>query len=225
MIPIATGLLGGSFDPVHNGHLALGSLAVERLGIAQVLFIPASRPPHKTERSLSGDHHRFAMLALATLDEPRFRVSAQELVRAGRSYTIDTLRSLHRTGGGDHRWCFLAGADAFAEIETWKKARQVVDLADFIVFPRNGIGFAELRRRVPSWAAERLVEHPVSGLPGRKEGRPGIYWMPLEVPDISSTEVRRRAASGGDLTALVPAAVARYIERYRLYRNDRGAAH
>jgi nicotinate-nucleotide adenylyltransferase len=224
--PAATGLLGGSFDPVHLGHLAMARIALERVGMGEVWFMPAARPPHKSDRALSDSHHRHAMLSLATLEQPRYRVSIEELERAGRSYTVDTLKRLRRAPGTRRRWCFLAGADAFAEIGTWRRPRSILDLAEFVVFPRNGIGFADLRRRLPAWVAERLVEHSASDprLPGSTNGRPGVHWVPVEVPAVSSTEVRRRARRGEDLTSLVPALVAHYIERYGLYRARRGAA-
>jgi nicotinate-nucleotide adenylyltransferase len=166
------------------------------------------------------------MLALATLEEPRFRVSIEELARAGRSYTIDTLRRLKTGGGSRRRWCFLIGADAFAEIDTWKSARRVLEAIDFVVYPRGGVGCVALRRRLPGWVTRHLVEH-TSANPAllRGPGRPGrAHWVPLEVPDVSSTEVRRRAARGGDLSGLVPALVAHYISQYGLYARRKGGA-
>lgn len=220
----AAGLLGGSFDPVHLGHLAMGRLALDLLGFAEVHFVPSSRPPHKTRRALTDSHHRYAMLALATLEEPRFRVSLEELKRSGHSYTIDTLRRLRASAGGLRSWCFLVGADAFAEIDTWKSARSVLDAVEFVVFPRDGIGFADLRRRLPAWVRRRLImHHPGNGLPA-PGGPPRVRWVPLETPRVSSTEVRLRAARGQDLSELVPPLVAHYIARYGLYRGRGGRA-
>jgi len=219
---VPTGLLGGSFDPVHNAHMAMARLALERLGAEEVHFLPVARPPHKTNRTLSSDYHRYAMLALATLGEPRFRVSTEELTRAGHSYTIDTLKRLNGSDGGARRWLFLAGADAFAEIETWKEAESLLEQVDFIVFPRDHFTFDELRRRVPGWAAARMIEHSASKpqMPLPRDGRTSVHWVPYEVPAVSSTAVRARAARGIDITSWVPEPVARYIERYGLYLDE-----
>lgn len=219
----ASGLLGGTFDPVHQGHLALARLALEALGLSEVRFLPAASPPHKTRRALTDSHHRWAMLALATIEEPRFRVSLDEIARPGRSYTIRTLERL-RAGRG--RLCFLIGADAFAEFDTWKRARAVLGAIEFIVFPRDGIDLDGLRRRLPAWISRHLVEHSLAeGRPVPSPGGPPrVHWVPLEVPGVSSTEVRRRAARGEDLSALVPALVAHYIAQYGLYRNRRAKA-
>lgn len=218
------GILGGSFDPVHAGHMTLAHLALDQLGLSEVRFLPAARPPHKTRRRLTDAHHRHAMLALATLEEPRFRISIEELARAGRSYTIDTLERLKTGEKNRRRWCFLIGADAFAEIDTWKSARRVLEAIEFVVYPRGGVDCAALRRRLPGWVTRHLVEHAAAeaALLRGPGGLPRAHWVPLEAPDVSSTEVRRRAARGGDLTGLVPALVAHYISQYGLYGRRKG---
>jgi nicotinate-nucleotide adenylyltransferase len=219
------GLLGGSFDPPHNGHLALARFALDRLGFQDVTFLPAAQPPHKARRRLTAPLHRHAMLVLATLEEPRLRVSLEELTRSGRSYTIDTLSRLGVRPGGAERWCFLAGADTLADIGTWKRGREVLERIDFVVFPRRGAGWPALRRRLPAWAAARLAERPVAGplrLPRRAPAR--LHWAPLEAPSVSSSDIRRLAARGEDLSGLVPPLVAHYIDQYSLYRRRKGAA-
>jgi nicotinate-nucleotide adenylyltransferase len=223
-VPIR-GLLGGSFDPPHNGHLALARFALDRLGFRDVTFLPASQPPHKAQRRLTEAHHRHAMLVLATLEEPRLRVSLEELTRPGRSYTIDTLRRLGVRAGGAERWCFLAGADTLADIGTWRKGREVLERIDFVIFPRGGTGWADLRRRLPAWAAARLAERPLTGplrLPPRAPAR--VHWAPLDPPAVSSSDIRRRAARRANLAGLVPALVAHYIDQYSLYSRRKGAA-
>jgi nicotinate-nucleotide adenylyltransferase len=168
------------------------------------------------------------MLVLATLGEPRLRVSTEELTRAGRSYTIDTLERLRRAGGR-RRWFFLAGSDAFVEIDSWKNARLVLDRVEFIVFPRQGAGAAALRRRLPAWVTRRLVEHTEADLPlaapaTERSAGPRVHWVPLRAPAVSSSEVRRRAARGENLDGLVPELVGHYIAQYRLYRRGKAAA-
>ncbi|MEE9230003.1 MAG: nicotinate-nucleotide adenylyltransferase [Acidobacteriota bacterium] len=215
--------MGGSFDPVHNAHMGMARLALERLGLEEIHFLPVFRPPHKMERPLSAEHQRYAMLVLATQPELRFKVSSEELTRERPSYTIDTLKRLRETESS-RRWYFLAGADTFAEIETWKQARSVLELVDFIVFPRNGITLAEMMKRLPDWANRRLIEHTGPELEPPLAAGPdtGVHWVPLAVPAVSSTDVRERAAAGGDLSSLVPEPVAHYIERYGLYRDEEG---
>jgi nicotinate-nucleotide adenylyltransferase len=223
-VPIR-GLLGGSFDPPHHGHLALARFALDRLGFKDVTFLPAAQPPHKARRRLTDSHHRHAMLVLATLEEPRLRVSLEELTRPGRSYTIDTLSRLGVRPGGAERWCFLAGADTLADIDTWKRGREVLDRIDFVVFPRRGIGWPTLRRLLPPWAEARFAERPLAGplrLPRRGPTR--LHWAPLDAPAVSSSDTRRRAARRQDLSGLVPPLVAHYIEQYSLYRRRKGAA-
>ncbi len=212
------GLLGGTFDPVHAGHLAVARLALEALGMSEVRFIPAASPPHKSGRRLSDRHHRYAMLALATIEDPRLRVSLDELGRPGRSYTIDTLRRLRLQPGERRRCCFLIGADAFAEIETWRRARSVLEEIEFVVFPRAGIHLPPLGRRLPDWATRHLVEYRAARGPLLPTSPPRVHWVPLRTPDVSSTEVRRRAAAGEEITGLVPPLVAHYIAQYGLYR-------
>ena len=208
---------------MHNAHMGMARLSLERLGLEEIHFLPVFQPPHKMDRALSAEHHRYAMLVLATQPEPRFRVSSEELSREGHSYTIDTLKRL-REAGGDRRWYFLAGADTFADIETWKRAKKVLELVDFIVFPRNGITLPEMKKRLPDWATRRFIEHTGPELNPALTGCPdtGVHWVPLEVPAVSSTDVRERAAAGGDLSPLVPEPVAHYIERYGLYRDEEG---
>lgn len=212
------GLLGGTFDPIHVGHLAVGRAARSVLGLAEVRLVPARLPPHRSGPHVSS-HHRFAMAALSVLTEPGWTVSDAEVDRDGPSYSYDTLQGVLAEGLAPTQICFLIGADAFAEIATWSRYPAVLDLAHFVVVARPGLPLAALEARVPAMAA-RLV--PPAALAAR--GTPGITLLDISTPDVSSTDIRARAASGQPLDGLVPEAVAQYIRRHGLYARTPRAA-
>jgi len=191
------GLLGGTFDPPHRGHVAVG-LAALRAGLDRVALVPARRPPHKDPVGITAPFHRFAMAALAVDGEERLVVSAFEVMREGPSYTIETVE--HYLAAG-HEVTLIMGADSLAEIETWKEADRLASLARIAVYPRAGVD--------PELAA---------GTPGAA----GLLRLEGPAVDVSSTDVRRRAGAGEPLEGLVPAAVARYIHKHRLYQGNTG---
>ena len=188
------GLLGGTFDPPHIGHLIAARAALERLGLDRVAFLPAAEPPHKTARHVSPAAQRLAMLRAAVAGEPRFEIEEAELDRTGPSFTVDTLRALRAAAPGTDL-VLLLGADQYAELPTWREPAAVRELARLVVIGRAG--------EVPEGAVERL-------------DMPRI--------DISSTLVRERVAGGLSVRWLVPRAVEQYIEDQGLYRTGRGAA-
>ena len=184
------GLFGGSFDPVHHGHLIVAQVATERLGLESLRFLPAREQPFKRGRHRTSPEHRAAMLSLAVSDAAGFAVERIELERAGPSYTVHTLEELHRLEPRSE-FVLLLGADAAAELPGWHEAGRIPELARVAVFARPG-------SRVPS--------------------SPFISEI-IEVPaiDISATEVRRRVFRGQSIRYWVPDAVAEYIARHRLY--------
>jgi nicotinate-nucleotide adenylyltransferase len=184
------GLLGGSFDPVHHAHLIVGQVALERLGLEQLRFVPAREQPFKIGRHGAGAEHRAAMLALALAGTPEFALERAELDRPGPSYTIDTLRGLREREPGVEL-VLLLGADAARELGAWHRAADIPGLARVVVFARPG--------------------SPVPDSP--------LISAAIEVPglDISATEIRRRAREGRSLRYWVPDPVAEYISRHRLY--------
>jgi nicotinate-nucleotide adenylyltransferase len=184
------GLFGGSFDPVHHGHLLVGQVAAEQLNLDILRFVPAREQPFKAGQHRTSSEHRAAMLSLAVAGTPGFEVERSELNRPGPSYTVDTLRHLREREPGSE-FVLLLGADAAADLPAWKEAERVRELARVAVFARPG-------SRVPDF--------------------PWIT-AALEVPviDISATEVRRRAYQGLSLRYWVPDAVAEYIAAHRLY--------
>ena len=185
------GVFGGSFDPIHHGHLLIARVIAETLGLDQVRFVPAREQPLKREGHRSSATHRSAMVALAVDDEPGFALESIELDRPGPSYTVDTLRAL-REREPELDPVLLLGADAAAELPRWKEGDAVLRLARVAVFTRAGI------------------EAPVI---------PGI-WRRVNVPaiEISATAIRARARAGQSLRYWVPDAVAEYVAAHGLYR-------
>lgn len=213
-----TGVIGGTFDPIHLGHVAAAQAALDALSLDQVLFVPSRQPPHRPGPPRASAFDRFAMVALAINRYPALLASDCEVRRQGPSYTADTLRALHASGHPASQLFFIIGTDAFAEIATWHDYPAVLDLANFAVISRPGQSIDDLRRRLPALAS-RMRE--VGARDTRVEGGPGcttaIYLVRAHTPDVSSTEIRARAAAHEPLTDLVSPDVERYIRRHRLY--------
>ena len=210
------GVLGGTLDPIHCGHMAAAVAARDALDLARVLVIPSRVPPHRAVQPRASAYHRFAMAALAVSGEPRIDVSDDELRSEGPSYTADTLERLHAGGLAASRIFFILGADAFAEIATWRRYPEVLDLAHFVVVSRPGHSIEALGARLPALAARM---RPI-GEAGRPSAGPSIFLLQAPTPDVSSTIVRRRLAEGGGITGLVPPLVEAHIVKHRLYRAD-----
>ncbi len=194
------GILGGTFNPVHLGHLALARAAKQRFRLDEVWFVPCARPPHKAAPDLASDKDRLAMLRAALRGRKYFRVADIELRRGGISYSVDTLRELKRRFPAAH-FHFIIGADMLPELHTWREIEHLLALCRFVVMCRPGARLAARRIRLPAPWPERLQR--------------GFFEGPFL--KISSSEVRARARRGLPLDHLVPKAVGRYIERRALY--------
>ncbi|MGE0445824.1 MAG: nicotinate-nucleotide adenylyltransferase [Vicinamibacterales bacterium] len=194
------GVLGGTFDPIHYGHLDAAGAACAALALDEVLFIPSHDPPHRPVDPLATPFHRFAMAALAVSGCDRYRVSDMELLRDGASYTVDTLRALHEQGWAASQLFFILGADAFAEVATWRDYPRVLDGANFVVVARRGTTPEEAVARNPELSA-----------------RTSIILLNADTRDVSSTLIRQRLRAGQPIDDLVPAAVARHILAHHLY--------
>jgi nicotinate-nucleotide adenylyltransferase len=219
MIRPYVGLLGGTFDPIHTGHLAVAHAGAQAFGLDIIRFIPSARPPHRTDSPQASGYHRLAMIDLAVAGATdragaRWETSDLELRRNGPSFTFDTLSALHREGLAPLQLVFLIGADAFAEIATWHRYPEVLDSAHFAVVSRPGTTLDDLRERLPALAS-RMSEP----LPLESASTPRVFLIASPTPDVSSTEIRRRAARGESLDGLVPAAVAAYIAHNLLYQD------
>lgn len=186
----AYAVFGGTFDPIHRGHIAVATAAADRFGLDEALLIPAGNPPHKEGRTRTAFHHRLRMAELACAADPRLRVSAMEEGSA-RSYSILTIERLKRERPGE-RMYFLIGADAFSEIETWFRWRDVLNEADFLVVSRPGSQYD-----IPEGARVHRLDD-------------------LEIP-ISSSEIREQLRAGERPETLDPAVLA-YIREYGLYQ-------
>jgi nicotinate-nucleotide adenylyltransferase len=208
------GLLGGTFDPIHFGHLDAAEAARAALELDEVLFIPAHDPPHKPVDPHASAFHRFALIALAIQEWPGYRVSDMELTREGASYTADTLRALHACAWRPSQLYFILGADAFADIATWREFPAVLDLAQFAVIARPGTTSEEALARTPELRTR-------SRLPATRawndEEHTAIYLVEARTRDVSSTTIRGRLAERKAIDDLVPAAVARHITSHHLY--------
>jgi nicotinate-nucleotide adenylyltransferase len=200
------GVLGGTFDPVHFGHLDAADAARAALGLGEVLFIPLHDPPHRPADPGASAFHRFAMVSLALADRNGDRVSDIELQRAGSSYTWDTLQALHARGWDAAELFVILGADAFAEIATWHRFPAVLDAAQFVVVSRPGITIEGALARTPELRS-----------------RVGTTIFPVEAQtrDVSSTTIRQRIAAGSSIDDLVPPSVARHIHANKLYTDER----
>ncbi len=208
-----TGILGGTLDPIHLGHLETALAARAALALDRLIILPTRIPPHRHHQPVASPYHRFAMAVLAVQDLAGVTVSDAELCAPGPSYTADTLQRLHESGLRASQIFFITGADAFAEIETWSRYPQVLDLAHFVVISRPGHSVASLRDRLPALSGRMIAAATSAGT----LTKPAIFLVDAPTPDVSSSEIRRRIARGESLSGLVPAAVAAHIVRHRLY--------
>jgi nicotinate-nucleotide adenylyltransferase len=208
------GLLGGTFDPIHYGHLDAAKAAFASLGLDQVRLLPTHDPPHRPADPHASAFHRFAMVSLAITDEAWITASDQELRRTGGpSYTIDTLRALHADGWMASQIFFILGADAFAEISSWRAYPSVLDAAHFAVIARPGVTIASATARVPELASRMHQASPAAA----GVSAPAIFLVEARTRDVSSTQIRARLAARESIDDLVPPTVARHIVRHQLY--------
>ena len=192
---MSTGLFGGTFDPIHTAHLIIGEQAVESLALDRLVFVPAARPPHKTDDDITPLKHRLEMVRLAVAGNPRFEVSDVEAAREGRSYTIETIRFFRSRLGEAEKLHFIMGADSLAQFLTWKDPEGLLTECSFVAVPRPGADTDE---------ADPEVRSKVRIL-----GTPSL--------EISSSDIRARARAGMSIRYLVPAAVEAYISEKNLY--------
>jgi nicotinate-nucleotide adenylyltransferase len=207
------GLLGGTFDPIHMGHLELAEAAQAALRLTCVLVIPANVPPHRP-KPMTSSFHRFAMVALAVAGRPGWRASDVELRHEAPSYTVTTLRRFQERGYQPTELFFLIGADAFKDLPSWRDYPQILERANFAVVSRPGCSVRELPARLPALAprmfeATAALEAPTD--------RPSIFLIDRATPDVSSTAIRGRLAQGETITGMVDSRVQQHIEQHGLY--------
>ncbi|HTG86804.1 MAG TPA: nicotinate-nucleotide adenylyltransferase [Pyrinomonadaceae bacterium] len=192
-------LYGGTFDPVHSGHLEIARRVSELFEIEKVLFVPAQVAPHKVGRPVTEPIHRYAMLALATQNDPRLLISTFELDAPDRRYTVDTVEHFQRVLGESTELFFIMGADSWSEISTWREWERLLRIVNHIVVTRPGY---EVDKTLPSRAAR-------------------VFFTDAVMKDVSATNIRRLVAAArfDELAELVPEPVAEYIRKYELYRD------
>jgi nicotinate-nucleotide adenylyltransferase len=197
-------LFGGTFDPIHIGHLIVARSVGERLGAERIMLIPSAEPPHKADATITPAEHRLAMTRLAVDDEPGFTVSDCEVRRNGPSYTFDTISHFRLTLGEDVELCWIIGADSLCELVSWYRAAELVDACRIVTAARPGFDNPDLSMLRQVFSETQVTRLQESILP-----TPRI--------DISSTEIRRRVGTGQSIRYLVPEAVRNYIAEHGLY--------
>ncbi|WP_246222453.1 nicotinate-nucleotide adenylyltransferase [Phytoactinopolyspora limicola] len=195
--PRRLGIMGGTFDPIHHGHLVAASEVQHGFGLDEVVFVPTGQPWQKEDRQVTAGEDRYLMTVIATASNPRFSVSRADIDRGGRTYTVDTLRDLRDEYGAECELYFITGADALEQILTWRNADELFDLAHFVGCTRPGHILSD------------------AGLP---EGKVTLVEVPALA--ISSSECRQRVAEGEPIWYLVPDGIVQYINKRRLYRED-----
>jgi nicotinate-nucleotide adenylyltransferase len=210
-------LYGGTFDPVHAGHLEVARGVLQLFEIEKVLFIPAQVAPHKVGRAVTEPIHRYAMLALATQDDPRLSISTFELETPDRRYTVDTVERFQQVLGESTELFFIMGADSWSEITTWREWERLLTIANHIVVTRPGYEPAATHGGA---IGERIVDlRGMKTLP-RSDGGKKIFLTDAVMKDVSATNIRRLAGEGRmeELTGLIPGPVLEYIKKYGIYR-------
>jgi len=189
--------MGGTFDPIHHGHLVAASEVAATFALDEVVFVPTGKPWQKVQRNVADTEHRYLMAVIATAQDERFTVSRVDIDRPGSTFTVDTLRDLHHTYGENTSLSFITGADALAQILTWRDHEEVLQLAHMIGVSRPG--------------------HVLNGSQIPKES---VSLIEIPALAISSTDIRQRVATGRPIQYLVPRGVDRYIAKTGLYRDE-----
>src|SRR4029077_1862819 len=200
-------ILGGTFDPIHNGHLAAAQSVAETFLVDEVHFVPAFSPPHKQSRGITSPFHRFAMLALATISFDRFRTSTIEVDALERRYTVETLEAMKNAYPGAEL-LFIIGTDMYQEIETWKNFRRLFELAHLVIVNRPGFPFREDIAPFQVLDEKQTVTLPKGAT---------VFYLPFVQQPISSTEIRGDRKEGAEVSQRLPPLVWSYIERNNLY--------
>ncbi|MFC1921522.1 nicotinate-nucleotide adenylyltransferase [Chloroflexota bacterium] len=199
-----TGLLGGTFDPVHKGHMAVAETVMSRVGLDEVVFMPAARTPLKENIRISAAEHRIEMIRCAIEGIPYFRLSTIEMSRTGPSYTVDTLSELRKTINDEDELFLIIGCDSLINIHQWKEPERLLKMCRLVAVPRPGY-------TIP---APETLEKEVPGL------SKNVIILDEPNVDISATDIRERVAQGLSIKHLVPEAVDQYIKKHKLYMTE-----
>jgi len=213
------GILGGTFDPIHHGHMIIAQEAMINLGLDQVVFMPAGDPWMKQGQSISAAQHRLTMTRLAVAEHPGFRASAMEVRRPGPSYTIDTLRELRQGPGADSRLHLLVGSDAYREMHKWREPDKISELCTLVVFSRPGGDSLEFPPASDEFCRLCNGSHHWFWRES-PESDENLVHLQGPMIDISGSEIRRRVAHGLPIRYQVPQTVEAYIASNNLYQSD-----
>jgi nicotinate-nucleotide adenylyltransferase len=219
------GLLGGSFNPIHNGHVAIAGLVRDKLRLDRVLFIPAGDPPHKRDGSLAPAKDRYEMVRLAIAGTPSFDLSDIEVRRTGKSYSIETIRALERQFGPSTELYFIIGLDAFLDFHNWKAPLELLQACRFVVVPRPGQSFQSLAKmpllpELDSHALARLDTGELTRLDIPIPSCRDIICLPIPLCATSASDIRQRIRRRATLANMLPPPVESYILHHRLYQED-----
>ena len=195
------GIMGGTFDPIHLGHLFIAETALYNLGLNKILFIPTGNPPHKDNRDITSQHHRLIMTALAINDNEKYELSDMEISRKGKSYTIDTIKQLQQQNKNTELF-FITGTDAFMEMESWKKYTYIFNTINIVVVTRLGYDNRSFHEKI-SYFKERYNAK--------------IIDMAAPILEISSSDIRERVRQRKSIKYLVTDGVEKYISKHQLY--------
>lgn len=223
--PCQLGLLGGTFNPIHNGHLAIAREVRDRLQLDRILFIPTGDPPHKNDQSLAPAAARYEMVRLAIADTPSFALSDIEVRRQGKSYSIDTIRILKQQLEPAADLYFVIGLDAFLDIHHWRAPLELLQLCRFVVVPRQGFSYQSLATipLLPPLDHQVLAHLDRGTVPRLDISIPSgqtVICLPIPLYPISASEIRQRIRHKQSLANLLPPSVGSYILQHRLYQED-----
>ena len=206
------GILGGTFDPVHFGHLRSALEITEQLSLEEMRFIPSAKPPHRWQ-PLASAEDRLAMVKMAIKENGKFTLDDREYHRDGASYTIDTLKSIRTEIGTDKALCMIVGLDAFQSFASWKDWQQILDLTHLIVSTRPGYQF---EKQEADWVERRLTSNTKEL---HKKAAGMIFFCEVTQLDISATNIRKQITNGNSCSYLSPEKVCNYIRKHKLYIN------
>jgi nicotinate-nucleotide adenylyltransferase len=198
------GVLGGTFDPVHLGHIMMAEEARKSLGLREVLLVPVGQPVSKMKERLTPAEHRLRMLRLAVDQRPHLKASTMELERPGLSYTVDTISELKRKYGSRDELFFIMGWDSLAQLPSWREPARIIGMCSLVSVPRPGFPRPDLK----------ALEKTIPGILKK------VVFLERPRADISATDIRRKVARGESIEKLVPATVAEYINKHQLYRGQ-----
>ncbi|MEE9330815.1 MAG: nicotinate-nucleotide adenylyltransferase [Methylophilaceae bacterium] len=209
------GIFGGTFNPIHFGHLRMAQELVDALGLAEVRFIPSAQPPHKDDVTVSAEH-RAAMVKLAIADNPLFTLDRCELEREGTSYTVDTLIELQESLSGETALCLIMGSDAFVKLNTWHRWQTLLDYAHIILVQRPG---TQVQEKLPSELETLLHDHYTDQHSDLSSENSGFITMQkISAQDISATHIRHLLQHGESVHYLTPNEVIKYSNQNQLYQ-------